>query len=307
MDKNKLLDLAEKWQEVADWRKSGDEVEVPVTIVRDEYYVDFGVLGEQPIYVEVTDDYCPIAVSDIMDYAPHDPDNLVAELREAIDEKSMASLDDVLGTMVASSVEEDVKLAQVLMAVAEAFRGFPTTAPGAPSALPDTPLPWPGALREDIDYTADDFPLRYQPPPGYAWTSGSSVSVTPDKAVKKTCESMRSAPKRGNMILDNKGRVSWILRDGDDLADEHGRWAVWFNQRDGIPEGTGSFNDSTYPLPIDQSGYVMGEWKDSSGHHGVWVNDSDTETGLRRVQEIRDAFGGEKKKEAFEPPAPVSV
>lgn len=321
MDKETLQELAERLQEVVDWRKSSDHVEMAVNITDDEYYVDFGVLGELPIYVEVRDDYYPISVNEVMDSCPQDLEGLLSDLREAIEKPSVSSLDEVLGKMVESPVEEEAKLAIALKAVIGAMQGFSTAvvgAPADPSVLPATPMPWPGALREDIDYTADDFPLRYQPPPGYDWAgeTSSTQATTYQGATKETCEKLRKrlASETGCMVMDNKGRVSWSHRDSDDLSDDKGRWRIWFFERDGVPMGTGNFNSSTKPLAIDQDGYPMESWTSSTGRSGenaAWNSDSEAERARQRLQQIRDQYewkpAGEKPKEAFEPPASVSI
>lgn len=321
MNKDTLLELAERLEEVVTWRKSYDTVDTSVSITDDEYYIDFGALGEQPVYVEVSNDYYPISVSSILDHSPHDLEDLLNDLREAIDEKSTASLDDVLATMVASSNEEEAKLAVALKAVMEAMQGFSLTVVGAPltadpSALPDKPMPWPGALREDIDYTADDFPLRYQPPPGWGWASASSspVMVVPEHAARITCEALRKlrASETGRMVLDAKGCVSWIKRGDDTLDDEKGRWLVWMHERDGIPRGNGGFSGPTLPLPIAENGEVMNGWRDLNGRACAWKTDADAERAAKRIAEIREEYekssnGSKEVKSEFEAPAAVSL
>jgi hypothetical protein len=320
LDRDKLNACIEQLDEVVDWKR-GSVVELAVKLEDDEYYVDLGAFGEQTMYVCQESDYYPIDVDQVMDHAPRDVEEIrdtLREILEAEDEKEPSSLDDVLAQMAATGTSDEKKLALVLMAVADAVRHFPTTgAVGAPPALPATPAPWPGALRDNIDYTADDFPLRYQPPPGYVWTKAKGTTPVPyTEAEKLDCEALRSGSGVGEMILDANGCISWIKRDGDELADDNGRWALWLHERDGIPAGNGNHNHNTLPLPIAERGARMNGWVDSSGRSSAWRTTSDWDTARRRIEQMRAEYTNtsvvetpaeEKPKEEFAPPEPVTL
>jgi len=311
-----LSELLGQFNDIVDWTRG--TAEIGITAVQEDYYVDLGVFGEQSLYVEINNDYHEVDVDAVTGNAPHDLEQMRDSLREVVDSmgSETGALDDVLATMSASGNEEEQRLARVMIAVADAVRGFPTTAPVL-GPVPPTPAPWPGAMK-NIDYTADDFPLRYQPPPGFTWTTdGDNSPVAHTDAGKRNCEKLRrTGPGSGSMVLDWKGRVSWIERGDDTMADNQGRWSLWFNKRDGIPCGTGSFNEATHPLAIDEHGYVIGEWSDSNGRTSVWPTASATAVGKDRVREIRNEYysGGaesppaeEAPKEEFAPPEPVAL
>jgi len=112
-----------------------------------------------------------------------------------------------------------------------------------------------------------------------------------------------------DMVLDAKGRVSWVNRDDDDLSDDRGRWSLWFGARDGFPQGNGEYNGETMPLPITENGAAMGSWVDASGRNSAWTSEDDWQRAKRRAIEIREQYASpeEKPKEEFAPPEPVAL
>lgn len=316
MDKARLHDRATDLDCLADfWER--ETVETGVTQVCDDYYVDLGAFGEQTMYVELNDDYYNIAVSQIMENAPinvSDLREIVAELRALADEpdEDEVTLDTVLSRMVSTGSADDAWLARILMGVADVLRGFPKAPPlGMPLALPAVPAPWPGALRDDIDYTAADFPLRYLPPPGFMWGTGArEETVTdPHDAVSLEAATLPAC----KMILDDKGRVSWENRADADF-DEGRRWCVWHKKHDGIPSAK-EFMYDTPPRALDEDGRVMVESHTLDTEYGDanynWEGPATADAvakvlrGRREISVEMPADG--EKREEFAPPAPVSI
>jgi hypothetical protein len=197
-------------------------------------------------------------------------------------------------------------LADAIAAVRDAFEA---TA-GALNPLPEKPLPWPGALRPDIDYTAEDFPLRYQPPPGFDWCNVAERGVAYQDAEAVDATSIKGS----KIIIDHKGRVSWLNRDDDALA-EGRRWPVWHLKRDDIPYARG-FDGGTPPRAIDSFGNIIPEPHTEGTEFGEaganWKTERDYETAKTQLSQIignaviwpqqNAEQGGE-----FAPPAEVAI
>lgn len=291
MDKARKQEIAGQLRNFGEFAQ-GEYIRMSVELEQDEYYVDLGVFGEQSMSVNLEESDYQFDADDVLERYPLSSQEFIdlAEELENDDEEVVKelTLDSVLAQMEQNG--EGV-LATALRTTAQAFqtalREAKEQAKAALSALmplPPKPLPWPGALRDDIDYTDPQFPLRYQPPPGYDWTRFGSSSAESWQTVKPT-EATNVLATGTNMIMDKAGRVSWTQRAEDDLTSGV-RWSLWFLERDGIPAGTGQFTSSTRPLAIDTNGDVIGEWKGSNGDTAVW-DDSQIEQAKRRVAELR--------------------
>lgn len=243
--------------------------------------------------------------------------NALEEAEEARAKAALSVVCDALDLLAESEDEDEQALANTLvltLALYQRLKAKPTVAVGTPvpafgTSLPPAPLPWPGALREDIDYTADDFPQRYQPPPGFDWCDLSEVQVNYEHAYRKVAWEVHGA-----MHLDDKGRVTWheIAPDAD-YGDGY-RWLVMHHEREGIPSGQG-FDGLTPPRALDEDGRVINQaylaGKDENHPDYNWWNISSTPA-YTAVRELREKSsmptpatpaGGSE----FAPPAPVSL
>lgn len=258
---------ASELDELVTWARN-ENSSVPVEMKEDEYALDLGQFGMQYIEVELsTDNYeiCPIAVLDNGPTSISRIDELVGqfnELADRVDEMTNVepeTLDGMLDRLRTGGTEDEQRLATVLWTVVYAMRDAAKSGASPTPSLPASPLPWPGALQPDIDYTADDFPQRYQPPPGFCWSDASSrIYTDPNTAVRIEASAIGGG---SGMVLDDKGRVRYRkAADGDYGSGD--RWFVWHNEReqDGrkIPAGAGFGLDSP-PRAIDPHGAVLSE------------------------------------------------
>lgn len=264
MTLEELRESAEQLRGFATWCRN-EYADMYVLIERDTEYFDLGAFGECSTSISLEDENYSIDPQEVLDKGGWHPDqfdeladkfDMAAEALEALENPS---LDGVLNELVASGNPRDVSLGNMLKVLVHAFdKHMPIPTPGIilgpaiVTPLPASPLPWPGALREDIDYTADDFPLRYQPPPGFAWADGIP-QVSHEKAKKVEV----SGGTGGHMLLDNRGRVAYSLL-ADDPMTSGSRWSVWHHERDGIPQAKG-FGPGTTPRTLDSLGYVIPE------------------------------------------------
>ncbi len=252
MDGERIRQIGERLRGFGDFAQ-GEYIYIPVSVSQEDYYFDLGVFGEQSASVSVEDDSYQLDADNILDKYPIGSSGFL-ELAEELEgyedpQPEKESLDSVLARMEGDG---EGPLARAVRAFVEAFRENAAKVGTLP--LPPVPLPWPGALRDDIDYTAPDFPLRYQPPPGHDWAeandSGRRVSYERAQAV----DASRLRDRDRVMVLDNKGRVTWGRSDYQPDQYESGiRWALWYLDRDGIPSGM-SFSGSTWPRAIGGDG-----------------------------------------------------
>lgn len=280
-----------------------DYIYVPVALSDDEYAVDLGEFGDREIKVKLEDSQFELDAGTVLDKYPVKTEEFEAfadELDPQDDDLELGTTPKVTLDLALDELERNGEgpLANAILDLVETFRQAATRTIDLLSLsvgpLPETPLPWPGALRPEIDYTAFDFPLRYQPPPGYAWTlKNRYVRVEPEKAEQYGLEYLRKQrdEKVGTMRLDSNGCVAWVKTDGDTLESGSGRWALWFLERDGIPVGTGDMGEKSLPLPIDKNGDTLGTWIGESRalFNQPWSSDN-LEQGKRRVAEIRAEY-----------------
>lgn len=291
-----LTKIADKLREFGNFAQNNSVYrDIEVT---DEYYeCDLGQFGYVQTSVTVEQTEYEFEVSELFDDAPIQPgdfDDLADELEEFEIPEQKADLDSVLTAMESNG---EGPLARAIRAVIDVFKEqvmqpMVNLSGLSVGALPPKPLPWPGALRNEIDYTAEDFPFRYNPPPGWCWTSPRSQrsALAPDKAEAFLAGEVTSQ----QMILDNKGRISWIERDDDDLSSGR-RWSVWFLDYLGIPPASGDFTTSTKPLALDADGQVIGEWVGSNGQNSAttcapWKTEAIKASALSRVAQIKGEY-----------------
>ena len=280
-----------------------------VSLCREEYF-DLGTFGEQSTEIEISEDDYEVDPQPIFDQGPVDSSELTTmaaylnELADAIEE-SKPSLDTVLDDMLTYGDARQKALAVALASVAQMHvTTYALASNGnAVRVVPDRPLPWPGALNPDIDYAADDFPLRYQPPPGYDWANIRSNSV-PYDAAEKVASSIKAA-----MILDPQGRVRWMAEAPDTTLPYEG-WRVWHMGRDGIPEAAG-FHAASQPRAIDEGGLILDEPWSSLDDYDNWNCREDYDKAHSRLVALREEVVAPSlengKKPEFEAPAPVSL
>lgn len=294
----KVKEIAEKLREFVEYARSNNAYR---NFGTDEYYVylDLGQFGEQETAVSVeledeeidlerlVDDEFPVSLGDL--------DGFADDLDRLADETSVVEGDGLEEALVRLEGNGQGALARAIRAIVETFEGAVLKASDmnelSVGPLPAKPLPWPGALRPEIDYTAADFPLRYNPPPGYAWTpkSPQRTALAPDKAEFFTVEELRENDRKSNyqMVMDDKGRVCWIVRD-DDKLEQGIRWSIWFTKYLDIPAGTGDFATTTRPLAISADGDVINGWQGSVGGTTVWG--SSDAAARKRIKEIQAEY-----------------
>jgi hypothetical protein len=288
MGAERIREIGRQLRNFAEWAQ-GEYINLDVEIEDNDYYVDLGVFGEQSMGVTVREDKS-FDADDMLDNYPLNSGTFFeyAEELEVYEEPEPeeASLDSVLTRMEENG---EALLVGALRAVIEAFQGTVLKAMDMSGLsigpLPPKPLPWPGALRPEIDYTAADFPLRYQPPPGYDWTESSEMGRVPyDKAV--AIDAVKAAG--GTLVMDSLGRARWYNRDDTkDTYTEGKRWRIWYFERDGIPSGNG-FNGSDPPRAFDADGVPIEEPGVNTDKFFRRVDDRE-KTRLR-VREIRLAY-----------------
>lgn len=303
MGVERLKEIAAQLRDMVEFAEN-NSISREISVQEDYYNVDLGSFGEQSMEVEIDDYNVELDADGVLDEFPitsneftRIADELDAfELPEA--EAKEADLETVLAKMEANG---GAPLVKALRAVMEAFNMTATSESVSidfdgmsVGPLPSKPLPWPGALRAEIDYTAADFPLRYNPPPGFVWVTPKAYTLAVDPREAEQFDAQFLFDKidtsdRGQMMLDNKGRVSWIERGDDDLSSGK-RWAVWFIDRDGIPRSSGDFTVETQPLALDAEGCVLGEWIGSTGKRIPWQTPEIAERAYKRVAEIRAAY-----------------
>lgn len=320
MTPQELRDAADQLRRQGEWLRTSS-VEIEVEIENDDYYVDLGAFGEHSMGVTVRDDYYEIDPEEIFDRGPAmESDDLTTiaqkldETAEALEEaRNSTSLTDVLGRMVREGTDKEKMLAIVLGAVCDAVVGA-NIAPGnghlSVGALPPSPLPWPGALNPEIDYTDPEFALRYQPPPGFVWADGDTRSISYRDAVRKPAGSLE-----GLMHMDDNGRVVWIQKAPDSDYTSGERFLVWHSEREEnghtIPAARG-YNDSTPPRALTELGRIIEEPHTSGTEHGLhnynWSNLPDPDAGFEVLRKIREAAtAAPAGNGGFQPPAPVSL
>jgi hypothetical protein len=283
----RLQEIATRLREMYNFAR-GEEINVNVTVSQDEYYVDLGTFGESSMSVEVEDDYYALDAEEILDKYPietYDFDSLANELEELASEAGES------GTSVEAFIDRLERSGGVPLATAlrESVATFTVNLSQFLSVgeLPPQPLPWPGAMLPGIDYTAADFPRRYQPPPGFVWTSGGSDPKPFRDASYATAE---TAKEERQMVLDKFGRVKWIVNDGLDDYSEGLRWYVWHGQRDGLPEARG-FGGSTPARALDADGFILQQPQIDSGYNDTnynWSSATDAARAQQRLREIRE-------------------
>lgn len=287
LTKERITELAGMFRRMYEFARD-EPVRRYVELTDNEYPFDLGDFGERRRSVTLSDDDYRFDAADILDAFPIDSgkfEDLAAEFTSLADEQP-AENGSMLESAFAQLREEGkAALATALEAVVAAFN----VAVVAAIPLPPKPLPWPGAMRTDIDYTAEDFPLRYQPPPGYDWQKKGPYSTKPlpyTEVVAYTPDEVKTGD--AIMIMDAKGRVSWRDRADDDLADGI-RWPVWFRERDGIPKAEGNFNGATRPLPLDADGNAIGDWRNNRGSDTPWSGGNKPKA-LARIKAIKEEF-----------------
>lgn len=283
-----------------------------VEIEDDGYFVDLGSFGEQSLAVSLSNDNYEIDPQQVIEQAEVGLTELqgvrddLDELFSEYEEPAEVTLEAVLEQMSVGTPEE-VRLAGVINAVVDAMKA-PEEKPVL--SVPAGRAPWPGALKEGIDYTAEDFGQKYLAPPGFVFKGyqGDLRGFTPGTGT--------------GMFLDTEGRVTWRRRH-DDLA-SGGRWLVWHEQDDarGI-EGARGFSPDVPPRALNAYGEIMPERDvevefSSPGYN--WQDGEDFECAKDcLVEENRRYYGGEdlevqtpepevqEAAEAFAPPAEVTV
>lgn len=254
MSVEKIRKVSDDLEKLAEWAGSST-YSTPVSVSEKDYKVNLGAVGEVRIPVKLSKKV-DLKTRDIFSAGPVNfptLQKLYRSLREIATELEstppVTNFEEVLASLRARDAKGAL-LADAFEAIVR-LQGSQALEP-----LPKTPAPWPGSLRTDIDYTTSDFPLRYQPPPGFDWATATTQRVIPQDAILVSVKKLRERPERGVMILDSQGRVSWIKRDGDELL-AGGRWQLWFLERDGIPANRGNFNSLTPPLALAQDGTVL--------------------------------------------------
>ena len=299
LTKERIQEIAARFREMADFARD-EYIDRSVTLSDSNYLVDLGQFGDKAVNVQLQDTY-QFDAEELLDQFPIGTEGFDALADEFEGLAEVETVETIGETGLEAALERmqsegEVVLANFIREVVDVFRGTVRTAVDLTGLsigpLPPEPLPWPGALRPEIDYTAEDFPLRYQPPPGFRWAkpvSYSQAAVEPTEAKPFLMDQLR-ANDDGYMLLDNKGRVSWRNRADDDLSGEI-RWPLWFIKRDGIPAATGAFDTRTPPLPISRVGEVMDPtWSDNQGNDSVWTSESLAAEGKVRVLEIIAAY-----------------
>jgi hypothetical protein len=268
----RLKEIAQELREMHQFGKS-ERIDTYVNLEASKEF-DLGEFGYRETSIEFEDYEISLDAEEILDKYPietDDFDSLADELEEF-----EVTLDDVLAQM------EDTQPGLVT-AVKNAITKFKSvfTSEGP---LPLKPLPWPGALKPEIDYTAKDFPLRFQPPPGFDWYNVSySQGVPPEQAVSV----IANVKPNGVMVLDSLGRVQYEAKDGQDPFTDGRRWKVWHIPRDGIPSATG-FSTPTEERALDEFGNVIPQPGRQLEKPSNW--DVGTQKALARVREIREQF-----------------
>ena len=257
-----LRSISEKLREM--YRFGRDEqITTEVTISQDEYYIDLGAFGEQSLSIELEEDEFYLDAEAILDKYPietYEFEGLADELDAFIAEYEKQEAEDDI-EVVLKRIEANGG-APLVAAVRAAIAAFQSGIPVSVGPPPEKPLPWPGALRPEIDYTASDFPFRYDPPHGFTWAErnyNDGGGVGPSEAVPVNAKGLGT----NEMVLDKVGRVFWIKSDAKDDFSSGLRWRVWHNERDipGIgtmPEAE-SFSTDTPPRAIDADGKVIPE------------------------------------------------
>lgn len=254
--------------------------------------LDLGVFGYHETEIGLTDDDYEFDPEDLVNRSPMMVTNF---------EEIAAALEQQADEMEAATVEQSFgSLAEALVSIASQV----ATAQEMLTPAVEGPQPWPGAKRTDIDYTAKDFPLKYQPPPGFAWASGprdpgEPNAVEPDKAVRVPFSEIN----RHYMWLSNQGAVIW----GESRKPTKGhRWLVWHLEREGIPRAKG-FTGGDDPRAIDEHGDLIGTTKEN------WETPDTTVEAKAAVARLRQATAAPSEQtpagtgEEFAPPAPVGL
>lgn len=285
MTAERIKEIAERLRSMSRFAED-DYVYVGVTTRDYEYPVDLGVFGTRTMEVEIENDEYELDAANVLNKYPIGASEFY-ELAEELDEAAQkfgGDLDLALNRLKESG---EGALVSAVRSVVDLFR---TTGDAALDldglsigALPPKPLPWPGAMRPGIDYTSEDFPFRYQPPPGYGWARENydEGDRTAADAVRVPA-STASAP--GQMVMDNKGRVKWELRGDDDYADGF-RWRVWHKTRDGVPRSRG-MGASTQPRALDRDGTPIAP----TTIEDAWSTTAVYEQAKTRLLEIRGEF-----------------
>lgn len=307
MSTEELREVAQEIRSFAEWAR-GEVFYTYVEISRDLEF-DLGQFGYRETEVTVADDEYPLEAEHMVNQSPLQVKNF-EEIADLLDK--LADEMDATPPQPARYGNLTDALAGMAAAVAQA-RELLTPAVD-PDALPPSPLPWPGALREDIDYTADDFPKRYQPPPGYAWDA-QGLNSAPDTVdwQDAKCIAVGFLKRTNQMVLDKFGRVSWHERWGDDFA-KGVRWPLWHVARDGIPNARG-FTGTSPPRALDQNGLIIPEPHTEGMDYGIpvynWETEGEAARAVTRVEELRretpDAAEVPAGSEEFEAPAEVSL
>lgn len=291
MSVERIRKIGEKLREFADFAQ-GDYISVPVQITQEKEF-DLGAFGYRDTEVTVEDESYQLDADVVLGQYPINSGAFL-ELAEELEEyEAEETLDSVLARMETT----EPGLVQAVRAIIQTFRATAATAVQAIVPLPPKPLPWPGALRDDIDYTAPDFPLRYQPPPGYDWAMAddNGTRVPYDAAQCVGAAALRQGVRK--IVLDNKGRVTWARSSNQvDPFTDGIRWSVWYLERDGISAGT-SFTGSTWPRALDDGGRTLAydevtqQNPEQLTDAAMWGSETAAATGRVRTRQILALFG----------------
>ena len=288
-----LRSISERLREM--YRFGRDEqITTGVNISQDEYYVDLGVFGESSLSIELEDDEYYLDAEEILDKYPIETsefDNLADELDEFIGEyEQQQAEDDIEVVLKRIEANGGAPLVAAIRQVIASFQGDIVSV----GPLPEKPLPWPGALRPEIDYTAADFPFRYDPPPGFTWARDNyedGPGAPPEEANTVQANTITT----NEMVLDKVGRVFWYLRDEKDDFSDGMRWRVWHNARDvpgvgKVPEAQ-SFSIDTPPRALSPDGKIIREDTTEGKTYGEpdynWQTDADAKVAYKVIADIR--------------------
>lgn len=270
-----------------------------IEVEDDNYEFDLGQFGYASTSVRVEARDYELDTEELLEDLPITVagfDDLADEL-EAIEFPKDTPAGDLDSVLLSLESNGEGPLARAIRAVVEVFKSagqqVRVITDLSIGALPAKPLPWPGALRSDVDYTAEDFPLRYNPPPGFAWAGVASQGTGVLKA-PKDAEAFDTPVGERKMILDKRGCVSWIARGADDVASGR-RWSVWFVEYLDIPRSSGNFTTDTLPLALGADGEVIDTWIDSNGlssdtTYAPWKSQADKDKALAQVKKIREEY-----------------
>lgn len=322
MDRDEIRSLGEELETLANWvRRESATIEVEL---EQEKEFDLGEFGYRSAMVNLQDEHYNLDVEDFWSsHAPVTIDDL-EELAEKLSSYEppettlapMETLKNSLDELAESEDEDQQALANTLgltLALYERLRNRPTTnAFAAPTvvgaALPPSPLPWPGALRVDINYTDAEFPLRYQPPPGFDWCNEDEDPVRPSEV---TWWDATRLDGTAVMHLDNKGRVVYTKQAPDADTFTGMRPLLYHAEREGIPEATGFGTDSP-PRALDSDGVIIAEDHTRGTSYAEGTHNWDLSETVRAFEAV-NALKGNAPSETpaganeFAPPAPVSV